>query len=225
MRLERSMMYSRNILYYIIIILLINILTIIPANANNLLIENVSLEDRDPANKTVIIEFDVSWHNTWKTKINHDAVWITVRLHDTSAAPTVKKLCDVNASGVNPIGFSTGSNSDLELDIPTDKKGAFLRQADFGTHATLASSDVRLTIDFDSCGLSATDDVVATVFGLEMVYIPEGSFYAGDFNGSSASLNEGSSDTDPWYITSESTINVSNPASNGYRYVLEPCLL
>ncbi len=44
---------------------------------NNLHITNVSLKDRFPDNGTVVVEFDISWDNSWRTKINHDGVWIT----------------------------------------------------------------------------------------------------------------------------------------------------
>jgi len=212
-------MYIRNIIYYIIIVLLINILSIIPAGANNLLIENVTLENRNPTNKTVVVEFDISWDNSWRTKVNHDAAWITVRLHGTSTSPVVKKLCELKSAGINPLDSSYGSNSGIEIDVPADKKGAFIRSSAFGTNATLGSTNVRLMVDYNSCGFASTDNVVASVFGIEMVFVPEGAFYAGDFDTSSASLDEGSADPDPWYVASEAAINASNPASNGFRYV------
>ena len=187
--------------------------------ANNLTISNVSLENRDAANGSVVVEFDISWDNSWRTKINHDAVWLTVRLFNPSSSPLNKQLCQVSAAGVNPTGSDIGSNTDLEIEVPSDKMGAFLRSSAYGVNTAFSSSDVRITIDYASCGFSSTDQVQASLLGIEMVYVPEGAFYAGDYNGSTASLNEGVSDSDPWYISSESAIGVTNASSNGYRYV------
>lgn len=56
------------------------------------------------------------------------------------------------------------------------------------------------------------------VFGLEMVYIPQGSFYAGDNGTMEASFTKGSSDNRPWFIANEDAIEVTNTVSNGYYY-------
>jgi formylglycine-generating enzyme required for sulfatase activity len=52
-----------------------------------------------------------------------------------------------------------------------------------------------------------------------MVFIPQGSFYAGDYNTSAASLNSGSADSNPWNISSENPVPVTNATSAGYQYV------
>ncbi|VAX34885.1 hypothetical protein MNBD_UNCLBAC01-1524 [hydrothermal vent metagenome] len=187
--------------------------------ANNLSISNVSLEQRDPSANTAVVEFDVSWENSWRTKINHDAIWLTIRLKNPSVSPPNKKLCQISASGLNPAGTSTGSNASLELSVSTDQKGAFLRPAFYGVNNSVSTTNVQVTIDYSSCGFSSTDSVKVSVVGLEMVLIPEGAFYAGDYNGSTAALQEGSSDSDPWYISGESVVSVTNASSNGYRYV------
>ena len=53
---------------------------------------------------------------------------------------------------------------------------------------------------------------------MEMVYIPQGSFYAGDNGTSAASFIKGSNDNRPWFIESEDAIAVTNTAVNGYYY-------
>ncbi|HPW77519.1 MAG TPA: hypothetical protein PLK73_06245, partial [Candidatus Omnitrophota bacterium] len=45
-----------------------------PAIANNVVLAEVELVDRDTSAKTVGIEFDLSWENGWKDSVNHDAV-------------------------------------------------------------------------------------------------------------------------------------------------------
>ena len=204
---------------FIIFLIVFSFFAPIYIYANGLNISNVSLQDRSPGNGTVVVEFDLSWDNSWHTKINHDAVWITVRLYDPASSPTYKKLCKLSASGINPEGTSVGTNSNLEIYVPEDKVGAFVRPASYGKFSSVSSEGVRLTIDYTSAGFDSMDDVKVSVFGIEMVYVPEGAFYAGDYDASTASLDQGGGDSDPWYISSEGLINVSNPSADGYRYV------
>ncbi len=190
-----------------------------PSFANNLTVANVAIGTRNLSAKTVVISFDASWNNAWRNKINHDAAWLTVRLNNPSTTPTTKKLCQISASGLNPIGSSTGNGTGLEIYVPADKAGAFLRRSSNGSIANVSTQGMQVTINYQSCGFVDTDQINASVFGLEMVLIPQGSFYAGDYNGSVASLNKGSADSSPWNVISENAISVTNPASGGYRYV------
>lgn len=202
----------------ILLIILSNIMIFIAnSSANNLTINNIFLQARNPSSNTVVVQFDVSWENSWKTKINHDAAWITIRLYDPSVTPNSKNLCELSASGLNPTG--TTVDSDLEIYVPADKKGLFIRPADYGTFETVSSASTQVKIDYSTCGFAQADSVNVSVFGVEMVYIPEGAFYAGDYEASGAALHQGSSDSDPWYISSSSAISVTNAVSNGYRYV------
>ncbi len=189
------------------------------AMASNLSISNVQIGQRNPSTKTLSAEFSLSWDNAWRTKINHDAVWLTFRLHDPEVSPTNKILCNITNSGLNPAGSSTGTANNLEIYVPDDRKGAFIRLNDYGKAANVSSVNVALQLDYESCGFTEENAAYLNVFGLEMVFVPEAEFYAGDYSTSAASLNEGSADTDPWYVSSESGISVSNPGTNGYRYV------
>ncbi|MEI7998221.1 MAG: hypothetical protein WCH62_01770, partial [Candidatus Omnitrophota bacterium] len=189
------------------------------AQANNLSITNVGLVSREPSNKSLVIKFDIGWNNSWHNKINHDAAWLTVRLNNTQDTITNKRLCQVTASGSNPVGSSLGTANNLEFYVPSDKKGAFLRRSSNGDIANVTTQGAQLTIDYNSCGFSDTDQVYVSVFGLEMVYIPQGDFYAGDYDTSNGALDAGSADSAPWHIASENAIPVGNPSSGGYRYV------
>jgi len=194
-------------------------ITLSKVHANNLSVSNVTLEDRNPSSKTVVVQFDVSWENSWKTKINHDATWLTVRLYDPTVNPTSKMLCDIAVSGVNPTGISAGTSSDLEVYVPSDQKGAFLRPMTYGKKTSSSTTAVQLMVDYESCGFEESSSVAASVFGIEMVFIPEGSYFTGDDNAAEASLIQGASDSDAWYIEDESSINVTNAQADGYYYV------
>ncbi|MFN5063084.1 MAG: LamG-like jellyroll fold domain-containing protein, partial [Pseudomonadota bacterium] len=97
--------------------------------------------------------------------------------------------------------------------------GAFIYRTNDGTGAFNAYL-TKLRWNYADIGAASTDTIEIRLFGIEMVYVPQGAFYAGDGWSTAANrLTQGSSDTDPWYITSENTIAVSNVASNGYYYI------
>ncbi len=124
------------------------------------------------------------------------------------------------SKGVDPVGFSAPSG--FEIEVPADTKGFFFRRSLNGS-GNIDAEDVRFSWDYGQDGLS--DDVaqaantITKLYGIEMVYIPEGGFYAGD--GASSSdyrFKQGSTDDDPWYISSETAINVTNATSDGFYY-------
>ena len=187
--------------------------------ANNLAVSNVALGARDSNAKTIVVTFNVSWQNSWRNKINYDAAWLTVRLNNTQVTPTNAILCQVSATGLSPAGTSVGNGSNLQIYVPKDATGAFLQPSSTGFIGNVNTQNVQLTVNYQSCGFTDNDQIYASVFGLEMVFIPQGSFWAGDFNTSTASLNRGSADPTPWSIVGENVIPVTNATSGGYQYV------
>ncbi len=170
--------------YYLI--LLFFFLFAAPAFANNLVISNVTIEDRNPSANTMVVQFNISWDHSWrKPDGRHDAAWVFVKLYQNSTAPWIHGK--LYTAGTNPTGTSSGTNSDLKIVVPSDKIGAFISRTATG-NGTFSSQNVRLVVDYGTSGLADTDTVTAKVFGVEMAYIPEGPFYIGDGNGTSESL-------------------------------------
>lgn len=188
------------------------------AEANNLKVSNVQIGSRNPSAKTLAVVFDVSWENSWRNKINHDALWLTVRLHDTQASVTDRRLCQMPVAGLNPSGTSSGDTSGLEVYVVEDKTGAFLRRSENSAVNSVTAHNVQLTVDYASCGFTENSQIGITVFGLEMVLVPQGGFYAGDFGASEASFKKGASDDNPWEISSESALSVTGAASDALYY-------
>lgn len=63
--------------------------------------------------------------------------------------------------------------------VPDDGKGAFVQRTTTG-RGTLATSGMRLLWDLQQDGVNAEAQGRIHLYGLEMVYIPEGPFYVGD---------------------------------------------
>ncbi len=169
----------------IFIIFLFFFLLVAPAFANNLVISNATLEDRNASANTMVVQFNISWDHSWrKNDGRHDAAWVFVKLYQNSTAPWLHGK--LYTAGTNPTGTSPGTNSDLKIVVPTDKIGAFILRTATGS-GSFSSQKVRLVVDYGSSGLADTDTVTAKVFGIEMVYVPEGPFYIG---GETHDLNE-----------------------------------
>ena len=186
--------------------------------ANHLILSEADIKDVSAASKTVTVTFKVCWENSWRDAVNYDAVWVFLKYSTDSG--TTWNPATMALSGKNPSGFSTGSGTPVEIIVPADMKGCFIQRAQSSVGNTQVS-DAEILWDYGSDGLTDTQafsQVSLKIFGIEMVYIPQGSFFAGDNGASTASLKRGYSDANPWLITSESEIPVTNAARDGYFY-------
>ena len=137
------------------------------------------------------VRFDLSWDDAWKNDINCDGVWVFAKFrvgdgewrHASlqSASPR-----DFDGKDQSPVGFSRGQGQDPATTgvwIPESRRGFF-------AFRTRGQGGVRLkggafTWDYARDGVKAEElrDVGVRLFGLEMVYVPEGAFYLGDPQG------------------------------------------
>lgn len=117
------------------------------------------------------ISFNIKWDNSWYVTngpSNWDAVWIFIK----------RQACD--QANQNPWMHgqlaATGQSvtgSQLQVDLAADRAGVFVRRSAEGIgNITQATVTLTLTtaINTDNIG----------VYGVEMVNVPEGQFYAGD---------------------------------------------
>lgn len=157
----------------------------LPAFANDLNISNAVLVSPDQRTSTVKVQFDLSWENSWRSQTNRDAVWVFVKYSTDSGATWAH--CTMKTSGTNPSGFAALSGTAVDVIVPADKKGAFVQRSAAGS-GPVSLSGLQLVWDYAADGLSASSSARVKVFGIEMVYVPTGSFYAGDGDGSSESV-------------------------------------
>ncbi len=194
-----------------------------PGRANSLAVANSHL--RAPAEGKVQVRFDLSWDNSWRDGVNWDAAWVFVKYSVDGG--TNWSHATLAASGTNPSGFDAGTGTNLEIVVPADKKGAFIQRAGEGTGA-VANTNVTLLWDFATNGVSRSRSALIKVFAVEMVYIPEGAFWAGNTNGViSSSFRHPDSTNAAIYIDSTNAFDiywgisgtsatVSNTFPNGY---------
>lgn len=157
----------------------------VPAvRANNLNISNVSISSQDTSADTVTIQFDISWNNSWYDSDNKDAAWVFVKFSTDSGSSWGHAT--LSASGTNPSGFSRGSGTGIDIVVPSDKKGAFIQRSSMGS-GSLSTTSVQFVWNYAADGVSDADananKTRIRIMGLEMTYIPQGSFYLGDGTG------------------------------------------
>lgn len=171
------------------------------------------------------VTFDLTWSGSWRSTQpgapapnNWDAAWVFVKFRKNGGAWAHASL--------NNTGHSTGSGTPASLavgyadtssvfNIATNPGvGAFIYRSGDGT-GTFSVTGASLSWNYAQDGVSDSDTVDVRVFGIEMVYAPQGAFFAGDNGASSASLKQGSSDNDPWYIGSEGEITTANAVGTG----------
>ena len=150
------------------------------AQANNLAISNISLTGQDTVNNFILVQFDITWDNSWRVTgdpNNWDAVWVFVK-YRVDGGPW--KHARLNTTGHTPVSGST-------IETPTDGTGVFIYRSSDGT-GTLTLMGVQLRWNYGADGLDDNEsNVEVRVLGIEMVYVPQGAFAAGD--GSTTPLN------------------------------------
>jgi len=159
-------------------------------HANNIATGTVTLGNQnisapnDPANYTEI-RFDLSWENAWRLSTgpaNWDAAWIFAKYRIGTG--------DYHHAWLSPTAgdhsYDIGASSDaVTIEPATDSMGVFVHLANPGNVALLEVKDLALRWYYRSNLLDPVDDndqVTVQVFAIEMVYVPQGSFYLGDGN-------------------------------------------
>ena len=170
--------------------------------ANNIQVSNVSLTGQNTTNKTVQVQFTVSWENSWRVSAgpgNWDAAWVFIKYRKGSG-PWLHANLGADASHVAPAGsiINTGLLSPGAAFNATTNPGvgAFIYRSANGS-GTFTVTNAVLLWNYGSNGLADNDVVDVQVFAIEHVYIPQADFAAGD----------GATDANQFTLT---TINTSN---------------
>ena len=176
------------------------------ARANNLQITNVTVTPRDTT--TAWVQFDISWENSWRhANINHDAAWVFFKvLPDGRSA---WEHVTLEGTGTNPTGYVTGSGTSIEMIVPADRVGMFVRRSGEGA-GTNSVQNVKAVWNIASNSLAKTDKVKIQAFGVEMVYVAQGKFKVGDGLDDQGQFFEGGGGRNAFLIQSESAITTSN---------------
>jgi len=185
----------------------------LPVMANNLTISNAKLDSVNTSAGFAVVKFDITWDNSFRTKglspDNWDAAWAFVKYRKLNSSDAWKP-CKL-AAKINheiPSGF--------EVVQPTDSLGVFIQRADSGA-GTSTLTGVKLRWSLAGTNVDPTNPIEIQVFGLEMVYVPQGAFKLGSGGTETGSFTAGlwsSGATTPFTISSEASITIANSAGN-----------
>jgi len=132
-----------------------------------MLVQNVTTLGNDAVNKTIQVQFDISWDNSWRDGINYDAAWIFMKFKDSNGLWQHVQL--------NQTGFMNGIGTANTLQVTSDKVGSWLYRSALGS-GTFNSTGMQLQWNYGLAGLTSVTGLEVRVFAVEMVYVPEGEF-------------------------------------------------
>jgi formylglycine-generating enzyme required for sulfatase activity len=185
-------------------------LTVSVASANNVLLSNVILTGQNTSSKHTMIEFTVTWENGWRDIVNWDAAWVFAKYNDGTGN---WKHCWLDASDANhvaPPGAVIKTGNTL-ISGSNRGMGVFIYRNATGNGNT-AFTNARVRWNYGDNSIMDNQSVQIKLFALEMVYIPQGNFYAGD-GVSDKSIAYGGSMATPLYINNENQISFGVGAS------------
>lgn len=137
------------------------------ANANSMLVQNVTTLGNDPVNKTIQVQLDISWDNSWRDAINWDAAWIFMKFKDANGLWQHAQL--------NQTGFVSGTGTANTVQVTADKVGSWLYRSALGS-GSFNTTGMQLQWNYGLSGLTNVAGLEVRVFAVEMVYVPEGEF-------------------------------------------------
>ena len=188
--------------------------------ANNITVSNLSLTGQNVTDHYTFVKFDISWENSWRTSSapnNWDAAWVFVKFRIDGGEWQHAWLNDVGH--INPTG-STVAIGLLKPDSafnPTTNPGlgAFIYRDTDGT-GTFSATGVQLRWNHGANGVNDNEIVDIRVYAIELVYIPQGSFYAGSGGTEGSAFYKYPTTTNPYQISSEDEIAVGTANDNLY---------
>lgn len=156
--------------YRVLVIAFILLVSIPNIKANNVIINNLTVTGASPGTNFTL-NFNIAWYNSWylaTTPFNWDAVWVFIKYKD----------CDpTNFTWLHAIVDAAGHTAaaPLQVDVPSDFMGVFIRRsATAPAQGNIASTAITLNITVPNGSYDFK------VFGIEMVYVPQGDFLVGD---------------------------------------------
>lgn len=192
------------------------------ASGNYVEISNVRLSSVQKEQRTAYINFNVKWENSWRTDkqgkgceapYNHDAVWIFIKYKTNNSwhhvyLPDMPSICKIGINnGVEP-QIRVGKCWNLKQKITG---GLFLFRKNNGK-GNIDWQNVEIQWHYPEHLNIDMKTTEIQVFGIEMVYVPEGEFYVGDGANPPqiGSFFEAKTKCNPYFITSEKAFTLGD---------------
>jgi formylglycine-generating enzyme required for sulfatase activity len=138
--------------------------------ANNITVSNISLTGRNIGAKTVLVQFNLNWQNSWRTSaapFNWDAAWVFVKYKVGNG--------DWKHATLSTTGHTIPSGA---TSTQSDATGLFIYRSADGS-GTFSPSGIQLLWNYGTDGVANDAKVTVRVYAVEMVYNQVGGFQAG----------------------------------------------
>lgn len=189
--------------------LIIALATIGTVSANNIAVSNSSIVNQNTTGHYTHVKFDISWENSWRTS-THEKNWDAAYVFVKYRIPPMNTWYHATLNYVDGTAANDGNTepTGATINAASDGKGAFIyKSADGIGNANYTGAQLRWNYGVD--GLNDEDSVEICVFAIEMVYVPQGAFYAGDGSVTTVQGNfEDGVSGNPFYVTSENQITL-----------------
>jgi formylglycine-generating enzyme required for sulfatase activity len=182
--------------------------------ANNIQTSNVSLSGQNTALDYTLINYDISWENSWRTsnnESNYDGTWIFAKFRKKNTSLWLHCTINYGAGGsAAASGHTQAAGSTIQTS--NDSKGLWqYRTADGIGNVNWTGNKLQWNYGVD--GVLDTDSVEVKLFAVEMVYIPQGAYNLGSGGAESYHFRDGAVNT--YYpITSENAVTMGTLAGN-----------
>ena len=145
------------------------------ANANNIQLANILLNGQNTTSQYSLINFDVTWDNSWRTvtnEANYDGAWVFAKFRKKTSNTWQHATIAIT-------GMTMPAGSFIKT--AADGKGVWIYRGSTGTDFTgnVNYTGAKLQWNYGVDGVLNTDSVEIRLFALEMVYVPSGAFSLG----------------------------------------------
>ncbi|MBX3102965.1 MAG: SUMF1/EgtB/PvdO family nonheme iron enzyme [Bacteroidetes bacterium] len=127
------------------------------------------------------VTFGLQWQNSWRTNyppFNWDAAWVFVKFRECGVDPNTEWTHGIINLGASTLPATLESTTRTgTAGIDPDNLGVMLRRTSVGKFNDASAHSITLRV---TNMLPAGTDMDIKVFGIEMVFIPEGAFFVGD---------------------------------------------
>lgn len=190
--------------------------------ANNITVNNFSLTGQNTASDFALIQFDISWDNSWRINSgpsNWDAAWVFAKYKvntQTTWNHATLNYVDGTGSGDGHSEPTTASISSSDDTGSGGSHGVFIHPNADMVQASVNYTNIQLRWNYGVDGVTDNDTVEICVFAIEMVYIPQSSFFVGSGGAEAGAFYTYPTTTTPYQITSENSITVGTTNGNLY---------
>jgi formylglycine-generating enzyme required for sulfatase activity len=192
------------------------------ARGNNIAVTNIKLTGQDPDNHFTMVQFDISWENSWRTPNSppsYDAAWVFVKYHVTGG--------DLQHGWLNNTGHTAPAGSTITPGLltpgssfyPTTNPcmGVFIYRDAASMMSVFSKTGIQLRWNYGANGVADNDVVDIQVYAIEMVCVPQSAFTVGSGGTESGSFTNGSwtsGSTLALSIGSEAALTIAQSAGN-----------